>query len=120
MYKFGSCSRIDGLVRLKIERNLSLLSFVGQDSTYEKYQPIGWNAIVEFKTLLGGCDRGKYGQPVDTRLDVGGRAIFLSKSCVHTRDLVLATTESDLRTLYTSLQLTFGGMIKLIIDVPAL
>lgn len=89
MCSFELCSRIDGLVWLKVKRNFSLLSFVGQDGSYEKDKPVGWDAIVEFETLLGGCDCCKHGQPVDTRLDVGGRAVFLSESSVHTRDLVL-------------------------------
>lgn len=78
---------------LEVKRDFSFLSFVGQDGPYEKDKPVGRNAIVEFETLLSGCNCRKYGQPVDTRFDVGGRAVFLSKSCVHSRDLVLVTIE---------------------------
>lgn len=62
---------VNRLKRFEVDVNLSLLSFGGNNFTAVDNEAIWRNLVVELETLLGGGNRGKDGQTVDTRLDVG-------------------------------------------------
>lgn len=66
---------VDGLEWLKVDVDLSLFSFRGQDFTTVHDQAVRRDLVVQLETLLGGCDGGQDGLSVDTRLDVGGCAL---------------------------------------------
>jgi hypothetical protein len=63
---------VDGLERLEIDVDLSLLAFLGQDFTTVDDQTIRGDLVVQLETLLGGGNSGQDGLSVDSRLDVGG------------------------------------------------
>ena len=69
--------RVDGLVRLKIKRHLLFLAFISQDSADEENEPVGRHSVIQLETLLSTRDGSQHRQPIDTRLDVRGRAVFL-------------------------------------------
>ena len=49
-------ARVDGLVRLEIERDLLFLSLIGQDRANEQHEAVGWYTIIQFQALLGTSD----------------------------------------------------------------
>lgn len=63
---------VDGLERLEIDVDLSLLSFLGQDFTTVDDQTVRGDLVVQLETLLGRGNGGQDGLSVDSRLDVGG------------------------------------------------
>jgi hypothetical protein len=61
----------------KIEGNLFLFAFIGQDRPDKQYETIGRHTIVKFQALLStgyGC---QYRQSIDTRLDVRSCSVLL-------------------------------------------
>lgn len=70
---------VDGFEGLKVNVDLALLAFRGQNFATVDNKSIGRDLVVELQSLLGRCDGRKDGLSVDTRLDVGGRAILFSK-----------------------------------------
>ena len=87
-------SRVDGFVRFKVEGDLLLLAFVGQDRSDEQDQAVWWNTIVQFQPLLSASDRGQHGQSVDPGLDVRRSTIFLRQHGGDTGDLILGIKAS--------------------------
>ena len=71
-------ARINGLMRLEIEGDLLLLTFVGQDCTDEENEAIRRDTVVQLETLLCGRDGRKHRESVDTGLDVRSRTVLLS------------------------------------------
>ena len=61
---------IDGLERLEIYVDLSLLALGGDDFTTVDNQTIWRDFGVELETLLGRGDGGQDGESIDTRFDV--------------------------------------------------
>ena len=118
-------SRIYGLVRFKVEGDLLFLAFIGQDCPDEQDQAVWWDTIVQLQPLLCAGDRGQYRQSVDPGLDVGRSTVLLRQHGGDTGDLLLGDKEkgvsatNDQRTSHVVCR-TFGGMMRLIIDVPAL
>lgn len=114
--------RIDGFVWLKIERNLLLLSFIREDRTNINNKSIRWHSVVELQALLRACDRREHGKPVDTRFDIRRCSVLGGQ---HIRRLGQRGLSSNrhlinMRISWREMVHTFGGRIKLIIDVPAL
>ena len=70
--------RVDRLVGLEIERDLLLLTFVGQDCTDEENEAIRRDTVVQLETLLCGRDGRKHRESIDTGLDVRSRTVLLS------------------------------------------
>ena len=66
----GLDARVDGLVRLEIERDLLFLSFIREDRSNEEHEAVGWDTVIQLETLLGRGDGCKHGETIDTRLDV--------------------------------------------------
>ena len=75
--------RVNGLMGLEIERDLLLLTFVGQDCTDEENEAIRRDTVVQLETLLCGRDGRKHRESVDTRFDVGSSPVLLRQ---HSRD----------------------------------
>lgn len=69
-----------GLERLKVNVNLPLLSFRGDDFTTVDDQSIRGNFVVQFETLLSGGNGRQNGKSVHARLDVGGSTLWLTVS----------------------------------------
>jgi len=63
---------VDGLEGLKVDVNLPLLSFRGDNFTTVNNQSIRGNLVVQLETLLGGGNGRQNGESVHSRLDVGG------------------------------------------------
>lgn len=89
MGKAAELLRVNGLVRLEVERDLFLFTLVGEDSANEQDKPIGRDTIIEFESLLGARNSGEYGEAVNTGLDVGSRPEFLRQHGRRTRYLIL-------------------------------
>ena len=70
-------ARVDGLVRLKVERNLLLFAFIRQNRTDKEHETVGRDTIVKLEALLCGRDSGQNRKTIDSRLDVGRSTIFL-------------------------------------------
>jgi len=70
--------RVDGLEWLEINVDLSLFSFRGNDFTTVDDQPVRGNLVVEFETLLGGCDSREDGKAIDSGFDVGCSTLEIS------------------------------------------
>ena len=66
---------VDGLERLEIDVDLSLLAFGGQDFTAVHDKTIGRHLVVQLEPLLGRGNGRKDGLTVDTRLNVRGSAL---------------------------------------------
>ena len=81
--------RVDGLVRLEIERDLLFLPLVGQNRADEQHEAVRWHTCVQLQTLLGTRNRSQNRETVDTGLDVGRSTVFLRQHRGNTRDLVL-------------------------------
>jgi len=112
-------------MRFKVERDLLFLAFVGQDRPNEQNQAVWWNTVVQFQPLLSAGDRGQHGQSVDSGLDIRRSAVFLRQHGGDTGDLVLGIKDgsvSNQQPESTALFIrhTFGGTMRLIIEVPAL
>jgi hypothetical protein len=113
-------------VRFKIEGDLLFLAFVCQDRSNEQDKTVWWNTIVQLQPLLGTGYRGQYGQPVDPGLDVRRGTIFLCKHGGDTGDLILGIKDGSIsnRRLVSTTNMffvhTFGGTMRLIMEVPAL
>ena len=82
-------SRVDCLMRLKIERDLLLLSLVSQDGSYEQDQSVVGDSVVKLETLLSRSDGSQHGKSVHSGLDVGGGTVFLRQHVGELRDLGL-------------------------------
>lgn len=67
---------VDRLEGLKINVNLALLAFRGDDFTTVDDQAIGRDLVIQLETLLRGGNGRKNGQTIHTRLDVGGSTLF--------------------------------------------
>ena len=76
-------------MRLKIERDLLLLSLVSQDGSYEQDQSVVGNSVVKLETLLSRSDGSQHGKSVYSGLDVGGGTVFLRQHVGKLRDLGL-------------------------------
>lgn len=63
---------VDGLERLKVDVDLALLAFLGEDFTAVDNEAVRGNLVVQLESALGGGNGGQDGLSVDTRLDVGG------------------------------------------------
>lgn len=48
--------RINGLEWLKIDIELALFTFVGDDFTAVNNKTVGWHSVIQLQTLLGRCD----------------------------------------------------------------
>jgi len=82
-------------MRFKVEGDLLLLAFVGQDRSDEQDQAVWWNTIVQFEPLLSAGDRGQHGQSVDSGLDVRRSTVFLRQHGGDTGDLVLGVRDGS-------------------------
>ena len=112
-------------MRFKVEGDLLFLAFVGQDRPDEQDQAVRWNTIVQFQPLLSAGDRSQHGQSIDSGFDVRRSAVFLRQHGGDTGDLVLEIKNrnvSNQQPESTALFFwhTFGGTMRLIIEVPAL
>ena len=119
--------RIDGLAGFKVEGDLLLFAFVGKNSADKKYEAVRWDAVVQFETLLGTGDGSKHRETIHARLDVRGSTVLLRQHSRDTRDLVLCASVAGRRASSAGDRLrsrhigrTFGGMMRLIMEVPAL
>ena len=106
-------------MRLEVEGNFLFLALVREDGADEQHQTVRRHPVVEFETLLGGGNGGEHGQSVDTRLDVGGRSVFLRQHVLHARYLILQRESASCSSKSAGMR-TFGGMMRLIMEVPAL
>jgi hypothetical protein len=80
-------------VRFEIERDFLFFSFVCEDGSDEEDETVGGHSVVQLQTLLGRGDGSEHGQTIDTRLDVGRRAVFLRQHRGRPGDLVLQQTK---------------------------
>lgn len=112
--------RVDRLVRLEVKRHLLFLPFIRQDRTDEEHETVWWYTVVQLETLLGTGDGGEHRQPVHSRLDVGSGTVFLRQHRRYTRDLILQPIAQKIARYSRRILRTFGGIIRLIMDVPAL
>ena len=110
-------------MRFKIEGNFLFLAFVGQDRPDKQDEAIWWDTVVQLQPLLGTRDRSQYGQSVDTGLDVGRSTVLLRQHGGDTGDLILGIKDGSISCRWPGgviIWRTFGGMMRLIMDVPAL
>lgn len=112
-------------MRFKIEGDLFFLAFVGQDRPDEQDQAVWWNTVVQLQPLLSTGDRGQHGQSVDPGLDVRRSTVFLRQHGGNAGDLILGLKMGGISSQRPGRTArvfghTFGGTMRLIIEVPAL
>ena len=61
---------IDGFEGLKVNVDLPLLSFGGNDFATVHNQSVRGYLVIQFQTLLCGCDGRQNGESIDSRLDI--------------------------------------------------
>ena len=67
---------IDGLEGFEINIDFSFFAFRCQNFPTINHQSICGNFVVEFETLLGGCNRRENGLTIYTGLDIRGSALI--------------------------------------------
>jgi len=79
---------VDGFEWFKVNIDLLFLSFIRNDCSTIHDETVFGAFIVEFETLLGGCDGSEDGETVYARFDVGCGTVFVGKHFVDAGDLI--------------------------------
>ena len=104
----------------EVERDFLFFTFVSQNCSNEKHEAIWGNTIVQFQPLLSACNCSKHRQTIDSRFDVWGRTKFLRQHRWYSGDLILLKRLIGSLMAVDRLRRTFGGIMRLIMEVPAL